>query len=61
MRHKIKIIQSKLNKIGTYNVYKVSLSCFDNKLYILHDGKNSLTYLQKHTWKQTKFPFTEDI
>ena len=50
-----------MNKIGTYNVYKVSLSCFDNQLHILHDGKNSLTYLQTHTCKQTMFPFTEDI
>ena len=41
MRHKIKRIQNKLHKIGTYNVCKISLFCFD-KRYILDDGINSL-------------------
>ena len=30
-RHKTKRIQSKLHKIGTYDVCKMSLSCFDDK------------------------------
>ena len=33
IRHKMKIIQSKLHKTGTY-VCKISLSCFDDKRYI---------------------------
>ena len=31
IRHKMKIIQSKKDKIGTYEVNKISLSCFDDK------------------------------
>ena len=31
VRHKMKKIQSKLHKIGTYNVCKISLSSFDEK------------------------------
>ena len=37
IRDKMKIIQSKLHKIGTYEVSKISLSCFDDKRYILND------------------------
>ena len=35
VRHNMKIIQSTLHKIGTYDVFKISLSCFDDKRYIL--------------------------
>ena len=38
MRHRTKIIQSKLRRIGTYDVCKISLSCFDDKRYVLADG-----------------------
>ena len=34
IRDKIKRIQRKLQKIGTYEVCKTSLSCFDGKRYI---------------------------
>ena len=37
----MKRIQSKLHKIGTYNVFKVSVSCFDDKRCVLHDGVNT--------------------
>ena len=30
-RHKIKRIQSKKRKLGTYEIEKISLSCFDDK------------------------------
>ena len=46
-RHKIKIIQSKKHKIGTYNVINISwhiMSCFDDKIYILNDGIKALAY-----------------
>ena len=33
MRHNMKRIQSKLHRIGTYDVCKNSLSCFDDKKY----------------------------
>ena len=47
IRDKMKRIQSKLHKIGTYEVCKISLSCFDDKRYILDDGINSLAYFHK--------------
>ena len=31
VRHRMKRIQSKLHKIGTYDACKISLSCFDDK------------------------------
>ena len=50
MRHKMKRIHSKLHKIGTYNICKISLSCFDDKRYILDDGINTLAYFHKDTF-----------
>ena len=47
IRHNLKSIQSKFHKIGTYDVCKISLSCFDDKRYILDDGVNSLAYFHK--------------
>ena len=47
IRRNMKRIQSKLHKIGTYDVYKKSLSCFDDKRYILNDGSNTLVYFYK--------------
>ena len=43
----MKKIQSNLHNIGTYGVCKISLSCFDDKRYILDDGVNSLAYFHK--------------
>ena len=43
----MKRIQSKLHRIGTYNVCKISLSCFDNKRYVLDDGVTSLACFHK--------------
>ena len=34
MRHSMNIIQSKDHRIGTYDVNKILLSCFDDKIYI---------------------------
>ena len=47
IKHRIKRIQSKLHRIGTYEVCKISLSCFDDKRYKLDDGINSLAYFHK--------------
>ena len=47
IRHNMKRIQSKLHRIETYDVCKLSLSCFDNKRYILDDGIKSLVYFHK--------------
>ena len=43
----MKRIQNKLNKIGVYDVCKISLSYFDDKSYILDECTNSLTYFHK--------------
>ena len=42
--HKMKRNQSKKHKIGTYDVNKISLSCFDDKRYILNDGITTLAH-----------------
>ena len=42
IRDNMKRIQSKFHRIGTYDVCKISLSCFDDKRYTLDDGVNSL-------------------
>lgn len=42
IRHKKKMIQTKLHRIGTYDVCKMSLCCFDDKRYILNNGIFSL-------------------
>ena len=43
----MKRIQSKLHGIGTYDLCKISLLCFDDKGYVLDDGVNTLAYLHK--------------
>ena len=48
IRHNMKRIQSKLHRIETYNVCKISLSCFDDKRYVLDDGGNTLAYFHKY-------------
>ena len=37
IRHKMARIQSKKQKFGTYEIDKISLSCFNNKRYVLDD------------------------
>ena len=34
IRHKMKRIQSKKHKLGTYEIDKISLSCLDDKRYV---------------------------
>ena len=48
----MKRIQSKLHIIGTYDVCKISLSCFVDKRCILRDGINSLAYFHKDAGSQ---------
>ena len=47
IRHNMKRIQNKLQRIGTYEVCKISLSCFDDERYVLDDGVNTLAYFCK--------------
>ena len=42
----MKRIQSKKHKLGTYEIDKISLSCFDDKRYVL-DGCRTFPYFQK--------------
>ena len=45
----MKRIQSKKHKLGTYKIDKLSLSCFDNKRYVLDDGIYALSYFHKNS------------
>ena len=45
----MKRIQSKKHKLGTYEINKISLSCFDNKRYVLDGGIYSLSYFHKYS------------
>ena len=47
IRHNMKRIQAKKHKIGTYEIDKISLSCFDDKRYVLDDGVNTLACFHK--------------
>ena len=38
LRHSMNRIQSKNHRIGTYEINNISLSCFDDKIYILKNG-----------------------
>ena len=49
IRHKMKRIQSKKHNLGTYEIDKISLSCFEDKRYALNDGINSLSYFYKNS------------
>ena len=47
--NKMKRIQSKKHKLGTYKINKISLSCFDDKSYVLDDGIRTLAYFHKYS------------
>ena len=47
IRHKMKRIQSKKLKLVTYKIDKISLSCFEDKRYVLNDGIRTLAYFHK--------------
>ena len=44
MQHTMKTIRSNNHQLGSYEINKVSLSCFDDKRYISNDGINSFAY-----------------
>ena len=48
----MKRIQNKKHKIGTYEINKRSLSCFDDKIFALDDGIHTLAYFHKDSKKQ---------
>ena len=47
LRHKMRRIQGKKHKMGTYKINKISLSVFDNKRFVLNDGIHTLAYFYK--------------
>ena len=49
IRHRMKRIQSKKHKLGTYEIDKTSLSCFDDERYVLDDGIYTLSYFHKNS------------
>ena len=49
IKHKMKRIQAKKHKIGTHEIDKISLSCFDDKRYTLDDGVHTLAYFHKYS------------
>ena len=49
IRHKMKRIQNKKHKSGNYEIDKISLSCFDDKRYVLDDRIPSLAYFHKNS------------
>ena len=44
MHHKMKTIRSQRHHLGSYEINKVSLSCFDDKRYIHDNGMSSYAY-----------------
>ena len=47
IRCKMKRIQSKKHKLGTYEIAKIYLSCFDDKRFMLDDGIYMSAYFHK--------------
>ena len=43
----MKRMQAKKHKIGTYEIDKISLSCFDDKRFVLDNGVNTLASFHK--------------
>ena len=58
LRHKMRKIQCKKHKMGTYEINKISLSVFGDKRFVLNDGIHTLAYFHKdlknNTWSQIK-------
>ena len=44
VHHKMKTIRSERHQLGSYEINKVSLSCFDDKCYIHDNGTSSYAY-----------------
>ena len=49
IRQEMKRVQSKKRKLGTHETDKVSLSCFDDKRYVLDDEIRTLSYFHKNS------------
>ena len=49
IKHKKKRIQAKKHKIGTYEINKISLSCFNDKRQVLDDIDHTLAYFYNNS------------
>ena len=47
IRHKMRKIQGKKHKIGTHEIDKILLSCFDDKRFVLDDEIHTRAYFHK--------------
>ena len=47
-----KVLRHKMKRIGTYEINKISLLCFDDKRFVLDDGIHTLAYFNKGLKKQ---------
>ena len=43
----MKRTQSKKHKLGTYEIIKIPLSCFDDRRFVLNGGIHTLAYFHK--------------
>ena len=48
----MKRIHSKKCKLGTCEINQISLSCFDDKRFILNDGIHTLAYFYRELKRQ---------
>ena len=51
-RHKMRRIQRKKHKLGTYEIDKKSLSCFDDKRSVSDNGIDTLAHFRKDLRKK---------
>ena len=47
LKHKMRRTQSKKHKLWTYQINKISLSCFDDKRFVLGDGIHTPDYFHE--------------
>ena len=47
IRHRMRRIQSKKYKLGTYEINKISLWCLDDKRFVLNDEIHTLAHFHK--------------
>ena len=54
LRYKMKRIQAKNHKLGSYEISKISLSCFDDKKSVSNNGIDMFPYFHKDLRKKIK-------
>ena len=51
MLHKMKTIRSEYHQVSSYEINKISLSCYDDKRNICYDDITSYAYGHFRTWE----------